>query len=123
MLGRNMVMAEQGAAGKCLQVFVEHWLCPADAAESRRRCRPTSTSGSSDWPPRVPAGSDGLLFLPWLNGAGPPSGESAIRGGFLNQSLRTGRAEAARAVMEGVAMNLRWLRASVERFVGRRSTG
>ncbi len=29
--GRNMVMAEQGAAGKCLQVFVENWLYPADS--------------------------------------------------------------------------------------------
>ena len=60
------------------------------------------------------------MFLPWLNGAGPPSGEGAMRGGFLNQSLRTGRAEAVRAVMEGVAINLRWLRGNVERFVGRR---
>src|SRR5690606_6292187 len=31
---RNMVMAEQGAAGKCLQVFVERWLCASDALNS-----------------------------------------------------------------------------------------
>ncbi len=117
--GRNMVMAEQGAAGKCLQVFVEQWLCPQDAL--------SDAGAPADVYQRlerlvadVPAGSDGLLFLPWLNGAGPPSGESAIRGGFLNQSLRTGRAQAARAVMEGVAMNLRWLRQAVEPFVGRK---
>jgi len=67
----------------------------------------------------VPAGSRGLLFLPWLNGAGPPSGEGTVRGGFLNQSLHTTRADAVRAVMEGVAFNLRWLRGGVERFVGR----
>ncbi len=119
MHGRNMVMAEQGAAGKCLQVFVEQWLCPRNALSDE--------GAPADVYERlerlvadVPAGSEGLLFLPWLNGAGPPSGESAIRGGFLNQSLRTGRAHAARAVMEGVAMNLRWLREAVEPFVGRK---
>jgi xylulokinase len=117
--GRNMVTAEQGAAGKCLGVLVDNWLFPPDEL--------SPDGAPSDVYPRLerlasgaPAGSDGLIFLPWLNGAGPPSGDGAMRGGFLNQSLRTTRAHAVRAVMEGVACNLRWLRASVERFVGRR---
>jgi xylulokinase len=116
--GRNMVAAEQGAGGKCLGVFVDNWLCPRDEL--------TPDGGPADVYERiarmaadVPPGSDGLLFLPWLNGAGPPSGEGAMRGGFINQSLRSGRSTAVRAIMEGVAFNLRWLRASVERFVGR----
>jgi xylulokinase len=117
--GRNMVMAEQGAAGKCLEAFVDNWLLagdalavgprPADAYE-RLECLVEA----------VAPGSEGLLFLPWLNGAGPPSGDASMRGGFLNQSLRHGRAHAARAIMEGVAYNLRWLLAAVERFTGRR---
>ena len=41
---------------------------------------------------RVSAGSDGLLFLPWLNGAGPPAAKATVRGEFLNQSLVHGRA-------------------------------
>jgi xylulokinase len=115
--GRNMVAAEQGAAGKCLAVFVENWLFPPDELTPTRApadvySRLERMAGA------VAPGSGGLLFLPWLNGAGPPSGESAIRGGFLNQSLRTGRAEAVRAIMEGVAFNLRWLQTSVERFAG-----
>jgi xylulokinase len=118
LLGRNMVMAEQGAAGKCLQTFVERWLCAKDELSDAG-----TPNDVYDRIERlvvgVPAGSGGLLFLPWLNGAGPPSGESEIRGGFLNQSLSTGRAEAARAVMEGVAMNLAWLRSAVERFIRR----
>jgi xylulokinase len=116
--GRNMVTAEQGPAGKCLGVFVDNWLCPRDEL--------TPAGAPADVYERierlaaaVPAGSEGLLFLPWLNGAGPPSGDSHMRGGFLNQSLRTGRAHAARAILEGVAMNLRWLQDSVEPFVGR----
>jgi xylulokinase len=118
LLGRNMVMAEQGAAGKCLQTFVERWLCASDELSSAGAPEDVYDR-IEQMVARVPAGSGGLLFLPWLNGAGPPSGESEIRGGFLNQSLSTGRAEAARAVMEGVAMNLAWLRGAVERFVRR----
>jgi xylulokinase len=116
--GRNMVAAEQGAAGKCLGVFVDNWLCPPDEL-TPHGAPPDVYERLERLAGAVPAGSGGLLFLPWLNGAGPPSGESTIRGGFLNQSLRTGRAEAVRAIMEGVAFNLRWLQTSVERFVGR----
>lgn len=117
--GRNMVTAEQGAAGRCLGAFVDQWLFPAD--ELTPEGAPADVYERIERLVRaVPAGSEGLLFMPWLNGAGPPSGESAIRGGFLNQSLRTTRAHALRAVMEGVAFNLRWLRWSVEKFVGRK---
>ena len=50
----------------------------------------------------------------------PPSTTAAARAGFHNLSLRTTRAELARAVMEGVAFNSRWLSEAVERFTGRR---
>jgi xylulokinase len=116
--GRNMVVAEQGAAGKCLQAFLENWLgandelaCGGARADLYERALRLAES--------VPPGGERLLFLPWLNGAGPPSGEGTVRGGFLNQSLHTTRAHAIRAIMEGVAFNLRWLRGAVERFVGR----
>ena len=46
--GRNMVSAEQGAAGKCLEVFVDRWLCPTDEL-TPDGCRPTFISGSSGW--------------------------------------------------------------------------
>lgn len=119
--GRNMVVAEQGAAGKCLEVFVDQWLYPAD--EPRESSQPISGDAyarAEQLAAGVPAGSDQLIFLPWLNGAGPPSGDGHMRGGFINQNLRTGRAEAVRAVMEGVAYNVRWLQGGVERFIGRR---
>jgi xylulokinase len=43
-----------------------------------------------------------------------------MRGGFLNLSLHTTRSHMARAVLEGVAMNLRWMRRPVEQFAKRR---
>ena len=117
--GRNLVVAEQGPAGKCFELFVDEWFYPPndEAGEPRpsdRYDRAQRLAAS------VPAGSDGLIFLPWLNGAGPPTGDAFMRGGFLNQSLRSGRAQALRAVLEGVAYNLRWLLAAEEKFVGRR---
>lgn len=113
--GRNMVMAEQGAAGKCLELFVDQWLLRKGVDE-----RAELLIRSLDEAASAPAGSDGLIFLPWLNGAGPPSGESSVRGGFLNQSLQTTRAHALRAILEGVSFNLRWVLEHIEPFIKHR---
>ncbi len=117
--GRNMVMAEQGAAGKCLESFVDHWLMADDPLSVGPRPEDTYDRIEA-LVAEIPPGSDGVVFLPWLNGAGPPSGDARMRGGLLNLTLRHGRGHAVRAIMEGVAYNLRWLREAVERFIGRR---
>lgn len=67
----------------------------------------------------VPAGSGGVLFLPWLSGSLSPDTDPNVRGGFVNLSLQTGRAHLVRAVVEGVAHNLRWLQPYAESFTGR----
>jgi len=69
---------------------------------------------------QAPPGSGGVLYLPWLGGSMAPCVDGRMRGGFLNVGLATTRAEFARAVLEGIALNLRWLREPVERFAGRR---
>jgi xylulokinase len=43
-----------------------------------------------------------------------------MRGGFVNMSLETTRADLVRAVTEGVAHNLRWLLPFAEDFTGSR---
>ena len=117
--GRNIVVAEQGAAGRCLEAVVERWLfADRDLANDAERTR--AYADAFDEAAQAPPGSSGLVFLPWLNGSGPPAANGDARGGFLNQTLRTGRKEAVRAVLEGVAFNLRWLLPHVERFVGKR---
>ena len=68
----------------------------------------------------VPPGSGNVLFTPWLKGERSPVDDPRARGGFHNLSLATGRAEMARAVLEGVAFNSRWLHEAVEKFVGNR---
>jgi xylulokinase len=65
------------------------------------------------------AGSGRVLFTPWLAGERSPVDDRSARAGFHNLSLRTTRADLARAVLEGVALNSRWLAEGVEHFVGR----
>lgn len=55
----------------------------------------------------VEAGSGGLVFLPYLAGERAPYEDPHARGGFFGLSLKHGQAHMVRAVMEGVALNLR----------------
>jgi len=55
----------------------------------------------------VPAGAEGLLFLPYLSGERTPHGDPNARGVFCGLTLRHGRAHLARAVVEGVTFGLR----------------
>ena len=65
-----------------------------------------------------PAGSNGVLFTPWLAGLRSPVDDRFARGGWHNLALHTTRADLTRAVLEGVAFNTRRLLAAVEKFVG-----
>ncbi len=64
----------------------------------------------------APAGSEGVLFAPWLNGERSPVEDKDVRGAFVGLSLRTDRATMIRAAMEGVALNSRWLFDVYEKF-------
>ncbi len=55
----------------------------------------------------VPAGSGGLIFLPYLSGERTPHPDSLARGAFVGLTVRHGLGHMARAVMEGVAFGLR----------------
>ena len=55
----------------------------------------------------VPAGSNGVLFAPYLTGERCPYPDPNARGIFYGLSLGTTRAEMARAVMEGVTFSLK----------------
>lgn len=66
---------------------------------------------------QIPAGSESLLFLPWFtSGSLAPTADSYLRGGFINLSTRTTRNHLARAVLEGITFNWRWLKEAAETF-------
>ncbi len=56
---------------------------------------------------RVPAGSENLVFLPYLTGERTPHADPDARGVFFGLSLRHGPAHLVRAVLEGVAYGMR----------------
>ena len=67
----------------------------------------------------APAGCEGLIFTPWLAGERSPVEDRNLRAAFLNMSLRTDRAMLVRSVLEGVALNIRWLLQYYEKFLRR----
>jgi xylulokinase len=99
LLGNN-----QENAGRALEWFRETVLPEASYAEIE------ALAAAS------PAGAGGVVFTPWLTGERSPVDDKRARAGFHNVSLATSRADLARAVLEGVAYNLRWLLEGAEHF-------
>lgn len=58
---------------------------------------------------KSPPGSRGVHFLPYLMGRGSPDPHPAATGAFLGLTLNSQRGDLARAVLEGVAFELRTL--------------
>ena len=54
----------------------------------------------------VPPGSDGLLFLPYLQGERAPLWDASVRGAYLHVDWQHTRAHFVRAALEGVLFNL-----------------
>ncbi len=52
----------------------------------------------------VPAGADGVLFVPYLSGERSPWFDAAARGSFVGLSARHTQADLARAVVEGITL-------------------
>ena len=114
---RYLLTNEQETAGACLTYLRDNLFFPDDDLQTPK---PEDVYRVFDrLAARVPAGSDKLIFTPWLYGERTPVENHSVRGGFFNQSLQTTRAHMIRAVMEGVAYNARWLRDAVEKFCAR----
>jgi len=115
--GRYFIGNEQETAGACMTWLRDNVFCrddildpggpPDDVFERFERLAA-----------EVPAGSDKLIFTPWLYGEHTPVANPHLRAAFSNVSLRTTRAHMIRSVMEGVAYNTRWLMGGVESFIG-----
>lgn len=55
----------------------------------------------------IPAGSEGLQFLPYLSGERTPYPDPLARGAFIGLTIRHHRAHMTRAVLEGVSFGLK----------------
>jgi len=64
-------------------------------------------SGLAETAESIPAGSESLLFLPYLTGERTPHPDPLARGAFVGLTVRHTRDHLTRAVLEGVAFGLR----------------
>jgi xylulokinase len=65
-----------------------------------------------------PPGSNNLLFLPWFYGERSPIDDPFIRGGLVNLSFQHRDSDIIRAIMEGVAFNIRWAYKYFRKIIG-----
>ena len=117
--GRYLMMAMQSTAGASLAFLKDRVIYHKDALLKEAQ-QPDVYKVLDRIADGVPAGSGGLLFTPWLFGERTPVSDPSLRGGLFNVSLEHSREHIVRAVLEGVALNTRWMLAPSERFLGRR---
>ncbi len=117
--GRYLLADEHETGGACLTWLRDNLLFPGDALGAAGAPEHFFAT-LNDMASSVPAGSNGVLFTPWLNGERSPVDDHTIRGGFHNLSLSSTRSDMVRAVLEGVALNSTWLLGAVEKFCKRR---
>ena len=109
--------AELETAGKCLEWVKNHlaldeigiYLKKTDVSEDMESEYTNLYQYLSSVIEKVPAGSDGVLFTPWLHGNRCPFEDPNARGMFYNLSIETGKSEMIRAVVEGVCLHMRWM--------------
>jgi len=117
--GKYQCINEQDIAGGALNFLVNNILYPRD--DLRPDAPPEDIYKRLDEvASTVPAGSNGLIFTPWLNGERTPVDDGSLRAGLHNISMGTNLSHIIRAFMEGVAYNTRWSHGYVENFISRR---
>ena len=102
---KAFLIAESETAGGCLQ-WAGNQLYSAEAGDTKVL---DVYAAMDKMVEKVPAGSHGLIFTPWMYGERAPIADCNARSSFLNLSGHHTREDLIRAVYEGVAYNIRWL--------------
>ncbi|MHC4180706.1 MAG: xylulokinase [Planctomycetota bacterium] len=103
--GKWHMMGVNLSAGGSLQWF-RNELCKADWAKAKRAKKEIYDLLIGEAKP-VPAGSEGLFFLPYLSGERTPHADPDARGCFVGLTLAHTRGHMIRAIMEGVTYAMR----------------
>ena len=117
--GKYWIATVQDVAGKAVDwlldsvVYAQDGMLDASPPPADGLARLNALAASA------PPGCNGVVFTPWLNGERTPVDDPDVRGGWFNVSLSTTRADLARSVFEGIALNARWMLDAVERFTRR----
>lgn len=121
--GRYWVATVQDVAGKAIDWLIDNVVYPGDGMLDQELKPEDALDRLNALAMASPPGSNGVVFTPWLNGERTPVDDPYLRGGWFNVSLDTNRADLARAVFEGIALNARWMKEAVERFVKKELRG
>ncbi len=115
--GRFNYFAEMETAGKCLEWVKDHLALDEIGIYLEQKNIPRNQEAIySDLYGylmttinQIGPGSGGVIFTPWLHGNRCPFEDPYASGMFFNISLKTGKTEMIRAVLEGVCYHLRWM--------------
>ncbi|WAC71765.1 FGGY-family carbohydrate kinase [Roseateles sp. SL47] len=118
---RYLALALQSTAGANLSFLRDRILFHPDELASDEE-HPAVYEVLNRIAARVPPGSRGLIYTPWLFGERTPVDDPLLRAGLINLSLEHSREDIFRAFLEGVALNTRWMMEPFARLLGR-STG
>jgi xylulokinase len=109
-----MLGGEMDNAGGCLKWFSENLF----GQEERLAAQAKGISIfqlMDEMAAEIPAGCEGLLFLPWVWGERAPVDDDQVRGGFVNLGLNHSKAHMVRAMLEGIGHHLRWIFETLEK--------
>ena len=93
--GRWHLMGVMLSAAGSLQWYHDKFACDRDFAALVKEAS------------EVPAGSDGLIFLPYLSGERTPHPDPLARGAWVGLTARHGPAHLTRSILEGVAFGIK----------------
>ena len=123
--GRYHYFSEQETSGKCLEWVKNHlaldeigiYLEKKSVADNPESMYKNLFEYLNVVINQTPAGSNGILFTPWLHGNRSPFEDPNARGIFFNISLTNGKRDMIRGVVEGLAYNTLWMLESIEKKV------
>ena len=97
-------VAESETAGKCME-----WV------KERLGSTPIDTYDKLfEYIEDTPAGSNGVVFSPWMHGNRCPFEDPYARGVFFNVDVDSHGNDLVKAVIEGVCLHMRWMLAATE---------
>ncbi|PJZ71458.1 carbohydrate kinase [Leptospira perolatii] len=108
---------EQETSGKCLQWVKDHlaldeidvYLEKKHVTDGPEAVHASLFEFMFDAIKDTPAGSNGVIFTPWLHGSRCPFEDPLARGIFFNIGLGTGKRMLIRAVIEGIVFQKKWI--------------
>ncbi len=103
---QHWVMGGMTSSGGIIHEWFLEQFCASVGQESTPHITSAEREAVEQMASRIPPGSDGLLFVPYLCGEQSPGWQPSVRGSFLGLRLDHTRAHLARAVLEGIARSI-----------------